>query len=184
VDWKTGLTLSVSVLLATIGYIATYLNNLRLAQRKDRLDRLDRQLRDLYGPLLALVNASTTTWQAFVRAYVETDFFRGGLPVALENEENAAHWRHWMSTVFMPLNEEMARIVLAHTDLMEDAVMPQCLLALTAHVHGYRGVVKAWERGDFSQHFSLVAFPAPELLGYVSEHYQTLKRRQALLLGA
>ena len=96
-DWKTGLTLSVSAFLAVIGYIATYLNNLRLAQRKDRLDRVDRQLRELYGPLLALVTASTTTWQAFVRAHVETDFLRGGLPVALENDENAALWRHWLT---------------------------------------------------------------------------------------
>jgi len=184
VDWKTGLTLSVSAFLAVIGYIATYLNNLRLAQRKDRLDRVDRQLRELYGPLLALVTASTTTWQAFVRAHVETDFFRGGLPVALENDENAALWRHWMTTVFMPLNESMAALVLSHTDLMEDSVMPECLLTLTAHVHGYKGVVKAWENGNFSQHFSLIEFPGPELLAYVMIHYQRLKARQSELLGA
>ncbi len=89
-----------------------------------------------------------------------------------------------MTTVFMPLNESMAALVLSHTDLMEDSVMPECLLTLTAHVHGYKGVVKAWENGNFSQHFSLIEFPGPELLAYVMIHYQRLKARQSELLGA
>ncbi|MEP7380936.1 MAG: hypothetical protein ABI910_04575 [Gemmatimonadota bacterium] len=135
-DWKTGLTLSVSALLAVVGYLATYLNNLRLAQRKDRLDRVDRQLRELYGPLLALVSASTKTWQAFVGAHLETELFRGSLPVALEHAGNAALWRHWMTTVFTPLNEAMATLVLSHADLLEDSEMPECLLTLAAHVQG------------------------------------------------
>ena len=44
----------VSVLVALIGYVVKYFNDLRLAQRKDRLDRVSHQLSDLYGPLFAL----------------------------------------------------------------------------------------------------------------------------------
>ncbi|MEP7380937.1 MAG: hypothetical protein ABI910_04580 [Gemmatimonadota bacterium] len=44
-------------------------------------------------------------------------------------------------------------------------------------------MVSAWEHGDFSQHFSLIAFPGAELLAYVVKESQTLKARQSLLLG-
>jgi hypothetical protein len=62
VDRKTALTSSVTVLLAFTGYVASYLYNLRLAQRKNRLERVTRQLSDLYGPLLALVSAGASSW--------------------------------------------------------------------------------------------------------------------------
>ena len=62
-------TLSVTILLALLGYLVTYGNNLRLAQRKDRLERVERQLRDLYGPLLSTAEASTRIWNAFRGRY-------------------------------------------------------------------------------------------------------------------
>lgn len=68
-DWKTSVTISVTVLLAFTGYFASYLYNLRLAQRNDRLERVDKQLSDLYGPLLALVMSGTASWDAFRSLY-------------------------------------------------------------------------------------------------------------------
>ena len=64
-DWTTGLTIAVSVLLAFAGYLVTYAYNLRLAQRKDRLERVNKQLSNLYGPLYALVSSSQACWKAF-----------------------------------------------------------------------------------------------------------------------
>jgi hypothetical protein len=50
-DQKTVATLTATVFVALMGYAATYLNSIRLSQRKDRLERIDRQLREFYGPL-------------------------------------------------------------------------------------------------------------------------------------
>jgi hypothetical protein len=58
-----------SVLLALGGYLATYTYNLKLAQRKDRLDRVNQQLSELYGPLLALASSSGACWTAFRQRY-------------------------------------------------------------------------------------------------------------------
>ena len=59
----------VGVVAAVLGYFVTYGTNLRLAQRKDRLERINQQLSEFYGPLLALTQSSGQSWQAFRKRY-------------------------------------------------------------------------------------------------------------------
>jgi hypothetical protein len=49
------LPLVLSVLLALGGYLFTYFYGKKQEQRKNRLERINRQLDELYGPLLAIV---------------------------------------------------------------------------------------------------------------------------------
>jgi hypothetical protein len=53
-SWEASLAIGIPASVAVGGYFATYRHNLRLAARNDRLDRLNRQLEELYGPLIAL----------------------------------------------------------------------------------------------------------------------------------
>jgi hypothetical protein len=132
---ETIITISVSLLVAFSGYIAKYLNDLRIAQRKDRLERVNQQLRDLYGPLFSLINASTITWEAFRETYCSRDDFRvkqhvlkvgGSRPgIMPQSEETKRIWRHWMQNVFMPLNIEMAQLIIDYSDLLEEEDMPE-----------------------------------------------------------
>ncbi len=87
------------------------------------------------------------------------------------------------TVVFMPLNEEMALLVTKHSDLLIETHIPQCLLDLSAHVHGYRGVIAAWGKGDYSGHMSLVSFPGFDLYEYARSSYERLKTDQARFLG-
>lgn len=182
-DWKTIATLSVTILLAFSGYAAKYSYDLRLNQQRSQLERVDRQLRELYGPLFSLARASTTTWSGFVSRYQSKGYFQRGPGVSPKTEEEKAIWRHWMTHVFMPLNEEMARIVTAHADLLDEQEMPDCLLLLEAHVNGYKGVIKSWGQRDYSEHMSLTPFPGADLLKYSEGKYRALKAQQAELLG-
>jgi hypothetical protein len=183
-EWPQIATLSVTVVLAVVGYLATYLNNLRLAQRKDRLDRVERQLREFYGPLLSLSESSTRAWQAFRSKYRPgRSFWRPGHEHDQPTADEAVAWRAWMMSVFSPLNEETARLITAHADLIEEPEMPECLLELYAHVAAYRPIVDRWKTGDFSEHASLLNFPTDSLLKYARDHYRALKREQASLLG-
>src|SRR5690349_7697604 len=54
-----GVTIAVSVITAVVAaagtYLGTYLNNISLARRQDQLARVNAQLKDLYGPLAALL---------------------------------------------------------------------------------------------------------------------------------
>jgi len=50
-DSKTIATLLVTVTLALIGFLVKYINDLAIARRKDKLERVNLQLKNLYGPL-------------------------------------------------------------------------------------------------------------------------------------
>src|SRR5262245_13376048 len=121
--------LIVTVVLAMVGFVATYLNGVRLAQRKDRLDRVNRQLSELYGPLRALNAAVYRLWREFrSRHRPSGQYWRDPDP---PTPEDAEAWRLWMTTVFMPLNREMERVVVQHADLLRGSEkMPECLLDL------------------------------------------------------
>ena len=77
----------------------------------------------------------------------------------------------------------MYELVLSKSDLLIETEMPQCLRDLSAHVVGYQLVMKKWERGDYSENLSLLAFPQTDLLNYVTASYNALKSEQARLLG-
>ena len=59
----------VTIGLALAGYVVTYLNRVRLAQRQERLARVNRQLASFYGPLFALTEANSRTFAAFVERH-------------------------------------------------------------------------------------------------------------------
>jgi hypothetical protein len=175
------ITTVVTIGLAFTGYLVTYLNGLRLAQRAQRLDRISKQLGELYGPLYGLTDAETAVWRVF-RSNVRpgTHFFDADDP---PTEADLEAWRLWMTTVFAPINNRMYELVLTKSDLLIETEMPQCLRDLCAHVVGYQLVMRKWEGGDYSAQMSFLPFPQADLLTYVATSYNALKTEQAHLLG-
>ena len=174
---------AVAILTGVVGFIGKTAYDIWLGRRKDKLERVNRQLRELYGPLLSLAEASSITWDAFAFKYCNPPDFTVEEGVSPLTPNGEKIWRHWMQTVFMPLNENMAQLVVKQADLLEEEEMPKCLRLLCAHVHGYKGVMAAWQNGDYSQHMSLTHFPGAELDAYARARYRELKTRQARLLG-
>jgi hypothetical protein len=177
----------VGVAVAVIGYFVTYRTNLRLAQRNDRLERINSQLSEFYGPLLALTRSSDQSWQAFRKRYRPGggSFWKSDPPLTVED---AAAWRLWMTTVFVPVHQQMMELVLNRAHLIEEPDMPSCLLTLCAHVNGYQAILKEWETGEISiereDNISIVNFPGDELAAYAATAFSRLKAEQAELLGS
>ena len=175
------------VVAAVIGYFVTYVTNLRLAQRNDRLERINQQLSEFYGPLLALTRSSGQSWQAFRKRYRPGggSFWKSDPPLTVED---AAAWRLWMTTVFVPVHQQMMELVLNRAHLIEEPEMPSCLLTLCAHVNGYQAILKEWETGEISvereDNISVVNFPGQELAAYAAAAFSRLKAEQAELLGS
>jgi hypothetical protein len=180
-DTKTLATLVVTITLAFIGYLVTYFNSLRLAQRKERADRIDRQLRDLYGPLFSLVSSSQASWKVFHDLHWPQQDIEHRTSV--DRERVAATWRLWIKAVFMPYNEAMAKLVADHSDLLNEDQIPQCLIDLCTHVACYRAVLQSWDEGDYSQLTSIIDFPGEAVLTYAQTNFLQLKHQQSLLLG-
>lgn len=173
-------TTIITILLALLGYFATYLNNLRLSQRSEKLSRINRQLSELYGPLFALTHATNTAWRAFRTKN------RPGKAYFFDNESltetELSAWRLWMTTVFMPNNLRIYEIILSKSDLLIETKMPECLLSFCAHVTAYQTVLKKWENGDYSEHLSVINYPN-EIIEYAKTSYQSIKAEQKRLVG-
>jgi len=181
VDATTAATVGTTLFVAFAGFVAAYLNNLRLTQRKDRLDRVSRQLSEFYGPLLALESTETSTWGLFRERYRPFGAFWD--PRDPPTEDEARVWRLWMTEVFMPLNRKMVEVIRSRADLLDDVRIPQCLLDVCSHVASYEVVLKQWEAGDFREHTALANFPTQELHPYLSKSFDRLKAEQQRLLA-
>ncbi|WP_329182283.1 hypothetical protein OG754_40630 (plasmid) [Streptomyces decoyicus] len=176
--------LVVTVVVAATGYGATYLTNLRLARRKDHLDRVNRQLSELYGPLYAQSAATDRAWRKFYARYGTV--WTVSAPATVEE---AATWRLWMSTVFMPLNRRMVETIVSHADLLREDTIPEPLKELCAHVACYEPIVARWQEDGFDSlqvddHVSVAGnFPHEELDAYLRTSFESLKLEQARLLA-
>ncbi|HYW14223.1 MAG TPA: hypothetical protein VE871_19815 [Longimicrobium sp.] len=171
-----------AVAVALVGFIVTYAISLRLAVRKDQLDRVDRQLRDLYGPLFSLNRVSAEVYRAFRQEWRRDvqGYWSNAVP---PTDDEARAWRLCMVEVFFPLIARMEDLVIQHADLIDETEMPGCLLELVTHVSTYRAVLRAWEEGDYSRHTSMLPYPRQTITEYLERRYAELKHRQGELLG-
>ena len=176
-------TTIVTIFLAFAGYLFTYINNRRLSQRQEQLQRVNRQLSELYGPLFALSEASNQVFEEFKQRYSRpggASFFEDSTP---PTETDLKEWRLWVTTIFMPKNRRLYDLITSKADLLIEDFMPPSLLQFCAHVTGYELTLKRWEQGDFSEHLSIIPYPGPTLLNYARQSFDYLKHRQAQLLG-
>ena len=61
---QVAIPIAVSILIATGGWIFTYLHGKRAVSREAELNRVNDQLRLLYGPLYATLLAGDAAWAA------------------------------------------------------------------------------------------------------------------------
>jgi hypothetical protein len=186
----TAVTIGVSVGIALTGYLAKYWNDLTVSRRNDRLDRLNRQLSELYGPLFSLFYVGNAAWRAFALAnggsYELVSMSKAHVlsfnTQSLDEGQRHA-WHLWIREVFMPLNRRMVTLIVEKADLIEGHEMPDCLLALCTHVYAYEAVLKQWDEENYAVETSVTPYPAGELGAYLNVVFPQLKHRQVQLLG-
>ena len=177
------LPIASSIIVATGSWIFTYLHGKRAITREAELDRVNDQLRLLYGPLYARLAASDAAWNAFWSrhrpSHGQSSYFHPDYKLTAEEQER---WRLWMTEVFHPLNKSLEAIIVSHSDLIEDGVMPSAFVSVLAHIATYDAVIAAWEKGDFSHYTSVLNFPGKELAETVQPTYKKLLDKQQRLI--
>ena len=179
-DDKFLTTTIVTIALAVLGYLAKYFNDIKIANRKDKLDRINRQLKEFYGPLLGLMSSSSSSWIKFRKTYrtnVKAYFDIENPP----SEKDKEIWRNWMKTIFIPINEKAYDIIIKNSDLIIEDEFPKCFKDFCAHVETYRPVLNKWNENDFTEHTSLLNYPI-EVLNYVEKSFRKLKEEQNQLI--
>ena len=175
-------TLIVTIALAFAGYLITYLNNLRLNNRKEQLDLVTKRINEFYGPLYIASKAGETAHRSLLEKLGRTnkeDLFSFDSP---PSEKELAEWRVWMESVFLMLNEFREKLILENAHLIREEKMPAILLRFVTHASAYRAMLKRWEMGDFSEYNPSVPFPT-ELTEYATNSYNELKTEQLRLIG-
>ena len=175
-------SLVITVILAFIGYLITYWNNLRLSKRKERLDLINKRLNEFYGPLYISSQAGKIAYKALLMKLNRESIFEVTDTNPPPDDEVLAEWRIWLQDVFMPLNELREKLILENAHLIREEEIPECLLQFVTHVSAYKAIIRKWDMGDFSEHAPLVDFPT-EIEEYAYKSYQELKREQIKLIG-
>ena len=169
----------VTIILAFIGYIVSYVDARVLARKKDRLELVNQRLNRFYGPLYVATAAGQISYKALIaKLGKKQHVFEGD---SEPSEEELREWFLWMKTVFTPLNDLREKIIIENAHLIVEEKMPECLLDFVTLVVGYKAVLAKWEKGDFAEKYSLIDFPT-DLHDYINQSYKSLKDHQTHLL--
>lgn len=178
------LSICVTILVALGGWYFVYQNSRATAARSAQLERVNRQLRDLYGPLYARLAAGDKVWAAFWEKHRpehgRNRYFTEGVELS---EKELETWRTWMKTVFEPMNAACEEVILNNVDLIESEEIPSSFVDALAHIAAYKAVLDAWERGDHSVHISVNNWPRKEIMDIVEPEIKKLRKRQKELLS-
>lgn len=174
------LTLFTTIVLAFIGYLVTYWNNIQIAKVQGQLDLINKRIAEFYGPLYIATQTSERAYKALLLKLGKKGVFDDANAPATERD--IAEWRIWLVNVFMPINETIEKLINDRAYLIQEEEMPECLLQFVTHVSGYKALLKKWEKGDYSENVSIIKFP-PELSKYATQSYKELKTKQLRLIG-
>ena len=164
----------LTIVLAFVGYLVTFLSNRMMARRADRLRLVNQRLNDFYGPLYVATVAGNIAYKSLLSKQGKSQCH----PI---RDEDLKEWTLWMTTIFIPLNEVREKIIIENAHLIVEEQMPQCLLDFVTHVVGYKALMAQWAEGDYSQRRSTIGWP-PEFDLYVERSYKALKAEQTRLL--
>ena len=164
----------LTIVLAFVGYLVTFLSTRMLARRQDKLRLVNMRLNEFYGPLYVASEAGNIAYRSLLKKQGKEQ----SEPI---RDEDMKEWMLWMTTIFMPLNDVREKIIIEKAYLIVEEQMPQFLLDFVTHVVGYKAVLCKWAEGDYSERRSTIGWP-PEFDVYVRRSYQALKTEQTRLL--
>jgi len=147
------------------------------AEEPERV-RIDRQLNELYRPLLALVLESRKSIETFMETKLHREYI---FPTdrSLDGEELKL-WLEQAEGDTMPRNERMCALVRAKRDLVDGPDLPPSFKALLEHQDAWRAVHAKWtrDRVPYANWKSPSPFPKG-LQGDLEDAIEKLEKRRA-----
>jgi len=141
--------------------------------RSDERARVERQLNELYRPLLALVQESHLSVQDFMKTKLGRDWI-----FPLEKEEEVKLWLVKAETDLMPRNERMCALIRSKADLVDGPELPPTWKALLEHQDGWRAIHEKWKTDHVPYHWhSPTPFPK-RLESELESSIQKLEKRR------
>jgi hypothetical protein len=166
-SWKlSGGALALALLTAILTGAVSYAYGVANDIRKTKLDFVNAQVEKLYGPLYGASQASEAVWNSFTRyhwRYPGETRDDGGAFFSDANPPTVAQvrrWRHWIRTVFQPLNVKMEEALFSNSHLLIGHTVPSVFRALIAHTEAYKAVIATWTDDDFRECQMIISLPS------------------------
>jgi hypothetical protein len=165
--------------VAIVAFILNQWSQLRFERRQTRVTRIGEQLRQLYGPLNALVESNEHIWEALQPSVLPSRAHRRTVD---PSPQERATWDRWFTYAFMPTNRKMRDLIIEHADLLVEPELPEPLRLFCAHVAACEVALAEPAAGDARPEM-LIPHPGTPYVTYVREAFTLLKREQLRLLG-
>mmetsp|Transcript_50080 Transcript_50080/g.140428 ORF Transcript_50080/g.140428 Transcript_50080/m.140428 type:complete len:303 (-) Transcript_50080:354-1262(-) len=193
------------------GFGITWLSTLKRYQLdcktqrlQSELQRTERQLEALFGPLKAITHATEAGYSSFMVEHSRADerAKRQGIvqecsvlprAEAVYDSEleklilcrprglEGTRYRQLVACTLQPLNRRAMETVLNHTHFI-DGDFPECLYALYAHVIEMDSLLQRWEKSDFTVMFPPTPYPV-EVNRWAGQEFVRLRLRQKSLMS-
>lgn len=164
---------SASVLAAVLAYILNQRGQIRQERRQASLARVSSQVRELYGPLNAMVDVNERIWERLRESELPPQAERR----AQTGREN---WKRWRDGALIPTNRRMRDLIIENADLLVETEVPQALRDFCAHVTSVEIVLAAEAEGTTEP--ALIPHPGAAYVQYVRETFLALKYEQQQLV--
>lgn len=167
------ITASASVLVAVLVFLLNQRAQVRQELRLARLERVNSQLRELYGPLNALVDVNERIWESLRQSHLPPQANR-------KPGSDESYWRKWRDNALMPTNRKIRDLIIEHADLLVETDVPVPLRDFCAHVTALELVIAA--EADNNEESILISHPGAAFVTYVRDAFSQLKSEQQRLL--
>lgn len=171
-------SLAGAIVLATVGYVAKHVSDVRVRRYDARLAFITARLRDLYGPLYVLSTGNDKTWTEFRKA------FRPGLPMVDPDNPLAPHEKaeyvRWLENAFIPCNDKMRRVIEGNAHLFIEGKVPEVILELLAHFDELRVVLSRLKDGTDDNVFPNAQYPK-DFSTYIRRDYDIVVNTHAAM---
>jgi hypothetical protein len=164
---------SASILVAVLAYILNQRGQILQERRQARLARVSSQVRELYGPLNAMVDVNERIWEALRSTELPSQGER-------RPEAGTEGWRRWRDGALMPANRRMRDLIVENADLLVETEVPQVLRDFCAHVTSME-IIRAAEANEVAER-PLIPHPGSDYIAYIHNTFVTLKLEQKKLL--
>ena len=159
--------------MAVLVFILNQRGQIRQERRQARLARINSQVRELYGPLNAMVDVNERIWEALRDSE---------LPPQIERRPDVGteSWQRWRDGALMPANRRMRDLIVENADLLVGTEVPQVLRDFCAHVTSAEVILIAEAKGKSER--PLIPHPGAAYVDYVRKTFISLKLEQQQLL--
>lgn len=171
---------TVSIFGWLINYVFATISERNKQKLTSKLEFTQRQLEELYGPLVFLVLEGRRSYNDLLEALGRNFVFFENKPLS---EKDLEIWLFWTENDFFPRNEKIKYIIEGKTHLIDNEKVPESWLAFLNHHNSWKIGHLRWEKmGNKYDWHSKVNWPI-EFEDDVIKTFNAIKLRHSKLIG-